>query len=95
MLESNLLERLGLAGDCLAGQVAVVTGAGRGIGREIRTFARLGAHVIIADILRRRVGDRAIGQVGRRLSALRQDRLIQRARSGSSGLEDPGGVWSG
>jgi len=40
-----------LARDCLAGQVVVVTGAGRGIGFEAaRSLLCLGAHVVIAEI---------------------------------------------
>lgn len=42
---------LGLSVDNFQGQVAVVTGAGRGIGRETaRAFARLGARVVIAEL---------------------------------------------
>lgn len=44
------LERMGLSRDSLAGKVAIVTGAGRGIGRELaRALAWLGAKVIIAE----------------------------------------------
>jgi NAD(P)-dependent dehydrogenase (short-subunit alcohol dehydrogenase family) len=46
-----LIEKLGLPRDALAGKVAVVTGAGRGIGKELaRALARLGAKVVIAEI---------------------------------------------
>ena len=46
-----MIERLGLARETLAGKVAVVTGAGRGIGRELaRALAWLGAVVVIAEI---------------------------------------------
>ena len=46
-----LVERMGLARDALAGKVAIVTGAGRGIGKELaRALAWLGAKVIIAEI---------------------------------------------
>jgi len=49
--ESLPVEQIGLAPDALAGQVAVVTGAGQGIGREIAiAFARLGASVVVAEI---------------------------------------------
>lgn len=41
----------GLPPDALAGAVAVVTGAGMGIGRAVaERFARLGARVVIADV---------------------------------------------
>ena len=50
-MEPMAVERLGLPRDCLKGRVAVVTGAGRGIGREAaRAFAWLGAAVIIAEL---------------------------------------------
>lgn len=43
--------RLGLASNDLAGQVAIVTGAARGIGREVAiALAYLGAVAIVADI---------------------------------------------
>lgn len=43
--------RAGLARDTLAGSVAVVTGGGRGIGREAaRACAWLGARVVVADL---------------------------------------------
>ena len=52
MLESKpLILRGDLNRDSLKGQVAVVTGAGRGIGFETaRALAWLGAHVVIAEI---------------------------------------------
>ncbi|HWI60516.1 MAG TPA: SDR family NAD(P)-dependent oxidoreductase [Symbiobacteriaceae bacterium] len=47
----TVLERLELRTDELSGQVAVVTGAGQGIGREVAlALARLGARVTVADI---------------------------------------------
>jgi NAD(P)-dependent dehydrogenase (short-subunit alcohol dehydrogenase family) len=57
-----------LTRDSLAGQVAVVTGAGRGIGFEAaRALAWLGAHVCIAEI------DKQTGRVRRPGAALWQD----------------------
>jgi NAD(P)-dependent dehydrogenase (short-subunit alcohol dehydrogenase family) len=53
MAEANALpiSRLGLANDSLKGQVALITGAGRGIGLEAaRAFAWLGAAVVIAEL---------------------------------------------
>lgn len=48
---AQILTRAGLARDTLSGQVAVVTGAGRGIGREAaRALAWLGAKVVIAEL---------------------------------------------
>ncbi|RPI85623.1 MAG: SDR family oxidoreductase [Chloroflexi bacterium] len=45
------IQRTGLLPDTLAGKTAVVTGSGRGIGRETaRSFAWLGANVVIAEI---------------------------------------------
>lgn len=44
-------DELGLAGGQLDGQVAVVTGGGRGIGRELALIlARLGSAVAIAEL---------------------------------------------
>jgi NAD(P)-dependent dehydrogenase (short-subunit alcohol dehydrogenase family) len=53
MVESvaQILVRAGLSHSMLGGQVAVVTGAGRGIGREsARALAWLGAKVVIAEL---------------------------------------------
>ncbi|MBS7633720.1 SDR family NAD(P)-dependent oxidoreductase, partial [Candidatus Bathyarchaeota archaeon] len=45
------LERMELSRTSLSGKVAVVTGAGRGIGKELaRAMAWLGAKVVIAEI---------------------------------------------
>jgi NAD(P)-dependent dehydrogenase (short-subunit alcohol dehydrogenase family) len=47
----TLLSQAGLQRDALSGQVAVVTGAGRGIGREAAcALAWLGAPVVIAEL---------------------------------------------
>ncbi len=46
-----IIAKTGLPRDLLAGQTAVVTGAGRGIGRETaRALAWLGARVVVAEI---------------------------------------------
>ncbi len=48
---ARVLERLRLVPGMLDGRVAVVTGAGRGIGREsARALAQLGARVVIAEL---------------------------------------------
>lgn len=50
-LNDILFTELQLPRDALAGRVAVVTGAGRGIGREAaRALAALGARVVIAEL---------------------------------------------
>jgi NAD(P)-dependent dehydrogenase (short-subunit alcohol dehydrogenase family) len=50
MMQGLAVERIGLPPDALAGQVAVVTGGGEGIGREVAiAFAKLGASVVVAD----------------------------------------------
>jgi len=50
-MRTDFLERMGLNQRSLAGRVAVVTGAGRGIGHELaRALAWLGAKVAIAEI---------------------------------------------
>lgn len=49
--ERLAVQQLSLPRDALAGRAAVVTGAGRGIGREVaRAFAWLGARIVIAEI---------------------------------------------
>ncbi|MFP4343616.1 MAG: SDR family NAD(P)-dependent oxidoreductase [Anaerolineales bacterium] len=51
---SPLIHSGNLEADALAGRVAIVTGAGRGIGFEAaRSLALLGAHVVIAEVDRR------------------------------------------
>jgi NAD(P)-dependent dehydrogenase (short-subunit alcohol dehydrogenase family) len=48
---NDLISRSGLTSQTLTGQTAVVTGAGRGIGREVaRALAWLGAQVVIAEL---------------------------------------------
>lgn len=50
-LHADLLARAEVARDALSGQTAIVTGAGRGIGREAaRALAWLGANVVIAEL---------------------------------------------
>jgi NAD(P)-dependent dehydrogenase (short-subunit alcohol dehydrogenase family) len=49
-MQDLAIEPIGLPPDALAGQVAVVTGGGQGIGREVAVaFAKLGASVVVAD----------------------------------------------
>ena len=46
-----LIEKLGLSKNALTNKVAIITGAGRGIGKELaRALAWLGAKVVIAEI---------------------------------------------
>jgi NAD(P)-dependent dehydrogenase (short-subunit alcohol dehydrogenase family) len=48
--KTMLIDKIGIARDFLSGKVAVVTGAGQGIGRETsRILAHLGARVVIAE----------------------------------------------
>lgn len=62
-----LVERCGLPREVLKGQVAIVTGAGRGIGFEAaRALAWLGATVVIAEI-DERTGARAAEAIDREL----------------------------
>jgi NAD(P)-dependent dehydrogenase (short-subunit alcohol dehydrogenase family) len=50
-MKAGLLEQLGLAPGALAGKVAVVTGAGQGIGKELAlALSMLGASVVLAEI---------------------------------------------
>lgn len=51
MESAQLMKRTGLSPSTLSGQVAVITGAGRGIGREAaRALAWLGARLVIAEL---------------------------------------------
>lgn len=62
-----------LANDALAGQVALVTGAGRGIGFEAaRSLVWLGAHVIIAEI-DKNTGEAAAAQINEECGEIRAD----------------------
>ena len=50
-MENQAVEQMGLAPDALAGQVAVVTGGGQGIGRQVAfALARLGARIVVAEM---------------------------------------------
>lgn len=65
-----------VAGYDLTGRVAIVTGAGRGIGREIaRTLARAGAEIVIAEMdpVTAREAASEIEGIGRRALALEVD----------------------
>jgi NAD(P)-dependent dehydrogenase (short-subunit alcohol dehydrogenase family) len=60
----------------LEGQVAIVTGAGRGIGRAIALeLASLGADIVVAELDRATASDTAtaVERLGRRASAVRVD----------------------
>jgi NAD(P)-dependent dehydrogenase (short-subunit alcohol dehydrogenase family) len=62
-----------LANDALAGQVAVVTGAGRGIGLEAaRSLVWLGAHVIIAEV-DKATGEAAAARINEEAGEVRAD----------------------
>lgn len=50
-LKSIPISELGFDANSLAGEVAVITGAARGIGKELaHILAQLGASVVIADV---------------------------------------------
>ena len=62
--------------DCLAGRVAIVTGAGQGIGRGIALFlARAGADVVVNDVVLNTAQDTAneIAKLGRRSLVVQAD----------------------
>jgi NAD(P)-dependent dehydrogenase (short-subunit alcohol dehydrogenase family) len=61
-----IIERAGISNKSLQGRVAVVTGAGQGIGRETaRILAHFGASVVIADVnVSGRETEQVIGREG-------------------------------
>src|SRR5512139_3482413 len=69
--------RPGMTGDMFAGKVALVTGSGRGIGREIALhFARNGADVVVNFFRNRPPAEQTaaeIRQVGRRAWLVKAD----------------------
>ncbi len=72
-MKAELLGRLGLRPDDMAGKTAVVTGAGQGIGKELAiALSRLGACVVIAEIKDTGAEDRVADTCGRRAGAFRE-----------------------
>ncbi|MCL4514073.1 MAG: SDR family oxidoreductase [Firmicutes bacterium] len=50
-MKPTVIERLGISRNALSGEIAVITGAGRGIGRATAVlFAEIGANVVAADV---------------------------------------------
>lgn len=50
-MNPTVIERLGISRNALSGEIAVITGAGRGIGRATAVlFAEIGANVVAADV---------------------------------------------
>ncbi len=77
---NDLISRSGLTSQTLTGQTAVVTGAGRGIGREVaRALAWLGAQVVIAELdpILGAETERLIQQEGARALFIRTDVAAQ------------------